>query len=802
MTKPDSDIDWNKTTWEGSRREQLRAWCALTLRERLLAVEEMAALSDRFAQMRAQGRMHYPTGKRKGDVGNKAEAGVRESARAYDQGTALNEIVLDGCTPTPLASYLKALGVLRLLSSKYPETRGLWRGDCFVLHTPLDRAGIERFFLEDYAPTPIMAPWNGGSGFYEKDNKSAVHAIQKSSDPRFDAYRICLSVAEQALADFDRSGSPKGDEKATLLYRVRGLIPDDVLCWFDASVSMSGDSARYPPLLGTGGNDGRLDFTNNFMQRLLDVLVERDGKDRVTSRQWLAMALFAEAAPGLSKSAIGQFSPGQAGGPNASVGFDADAAINPWDFVLMIEGTLPFASAAVRRNADDPLGVMSYPFTVRSVSAGCGNLGDGDAANARGELWMPLWQQPAGYEEIRALMTEGRVALGKKSAKHALDFVRAVHRMGAYRGVKSFQRFGLLMRSGKAYLATPLSRIEVSEEPQSRWLDDLDSHRWLEGFRRFTHGDNVANRFRVLRKRLEDSLFALSGREPSKAEAQALLALLGEIQIALSSSSKAMESVNPIPRLSDRWVQAADDNTAAFRIAKALAGLRGTSEQPLPMRAQLFPVHRRFAQWMTPEASEGARIHTDHKGRLIDTLHALLQRRLWLTNKLEINDKPLGSATGATAEDVIAFLRDDRMDQRIAALLAGLSLCEVPLDIDHSAGDGALPAAFGLLKLALTPDQTFRALDWLGAHDRLPLPTGMLAQLKAGNQSNRAVQIAWRRLHSSGLTPVFSSNALPKLSPVDSNRAAAALLIPLRFGATGMLARQVLNKPERDADTA
>lgn len=54
--RDDDSIDWSKTTWEGSRREQLRRWRALSLRERLLAVEEMAELSERLAAMREQRR--------------------------------------------------------------------------------------------------------------------------------------------------------------------------------------------------------------------------------------------------------------------------------------------------------------------------------------------------------------------------------------------------------------------------------------------------------------------------------------------------------------------------------------------------------------------------------------------------------------------------------------------------------------------------------------------------------------------------------------------------------------------------
>lgn len=703
-----------------------------------------------------------------------------------------DDIVLDGCTPTPLANYLKALGVLRLLSVRDPQVRGFWHGDRFVLRTVLDRAAIERFFLHEYEPTPIMAPWNGGSGFYEKDNKTALETIQRTQDSRFKNYQLCLDVAERALAGMDRSASPKGSDKTALLARIRGQLPDDALSWFDGSVLLSGDSANYPPLLGTGGNDGRLDFTNNFMQRLIDILPSEQTEKLQTTQHWLATALFAETAPGLVKNAIGQFSPGQAGGPNASVGFEADAAINPWDFVLMIEGTQLFAAATVRRNADEPAGVLSYPFTVRALGAGSGSLGEGDTATARGELWMPFWSQPATYGEIRALMAEGRVALGKKPARDALDFVRSVQHLGGYRGVESFQRFGILMRSGKAYLATPLSRVEVSDQRQSRWLDELDRNHWLDRFRQFSRGDNVANRFLMLRKRLEDSLFALSGREPSKAEAQSLLILLGKIQSILSKSSKAHEAVRPIPRLSERWVVAADDGTPAFRIAKALAGLRGVGDDPLPLRAQLFPVQRKYDEWMTPDANEKVRICTGEKGRLIDTLRTLLERRLWLAEKLEMRDKPFNSATGATLEDINAFLRDDAMDERIATLLPGLSLCEIPRDIERGSGPGAVPAAFALLKLSLTPDRTLQSLGLLPENNRLPVPAGMLAQLAAGNHGNRALHAAWRRLRASGLTPAVSLDALPAERSLSPQRASATLLIPLRYSATAALARDVL----------
>lgn len=44
--------DRSNATWEGSRRAQLRAALALSVRERLLAMEEFGELSEKLAMMR------------------------------------------------------------------------------------------------------------------------------------------------------------------------------------------------------------------------------------------------------------------------------------------------------------------------------------------------------------------------------------------------------------------------------------------------------------------------------------------------------------------------------------------------------------------------------------------------------------------------------------------------------------------------------------------------------------------------------------------------------------------------------
>ena len=58
MTKKDplDSFAWSLTTWEGSRRGQLRRWAQLTLEEIVRAQEEIAELNGRLADMRRQTR--------------------------------------------------------------------------------------------------------------------------------------------------------------------------------------------------------------------------------------------------------------------------------------------------------------------------------------------------------------------------------------------------------------------------------------------------------------------------------------------------------------------------------------------------------------------------------------------------------------------------------------------------------------------------------------------------------------------------------------------------------------------------
>lgn len=55
----------------------------------------------------------------------------------------MTDILLEGCTSRPLASYLKALGILRLVGEQRDaHACGAWRNGCFVLSSSLDRKAL------------------------------------------------------------------------------------------------------------------------------------------------------------------------------------------------------------------------------------------------------------------------------------------------------------------------------------------------------------------------------------------------------------------------------------------------------------------------------------------------------------------------------------------------------------------------------------------------------------------------------------------------------------------------------------
>lgn len=710
-----------------------------------------------------------------------------------------SRIPLNGLQSTPISGYLGALGVLRLVSEQAdPEATGHWRSGVFVLKSQLDARELESFFLERYAPTPLLAPWNGGSGFYPKDKgafEKGLDPIERGKAERFSEYRKAIDRCRQGILALHLDGKPDVEtgEKDELLRWLRGHLDDQHLFWLESSVLMTADGSKYPPLLGSGGNDGRLEFSANFMRCLVQLFDPETGAARSKSVGLLRQAAFEEVEHGLGSGAIGQFAPGSAGGVNATTGFEGDALTNPWQLVLAMEGAVGLSSVAVRRYESDTEGALSFPFTVRASGVGYGSADDADISTARAEIWFPLWTNPTSYSEVHTLFAEGRATVGGRRARNGVDFYRAIATLGTDRGIKSFERYGLLRRNGLAYLAIPTERVEVQHRPGAAVLADIDQ--FLDRFRSRAGSESPPAVGRLL-QRLDTAVVEVCRRDDSSSREAVndLLIVLGEVEIELARRPRFVQSdrgsLQPVPRLNPRlWLPRVNDAGPEFELARALASIGGApwtarseprdgptedpaTQRALPMREYLAPVscRGRRVSW----AFEVRRAVSRATRPLEDNLIAILTRLIF--EQESDGGLQLAAARSASLEAVTAFLRREVDDRRLFALLRGLSLLDWGRAGHRTSGtarpqDVSAPdALYGLLKLCFagftSPHSNFP--------DAIPMDPRILRNAARGH-SQHATELAARRLRGSGRAPAVYQIAA---EPSTTRRAAAALTIP------------------------
>ena len=766
-------------------------------------------------------------------------------------------LTLHGCSPTPLASYLKALGVLRLLSSGTnsvtgepadPSVRGWWEDERFHLRTTLGRGGVVDFFLNDYAPSPVIAPWNGGSGFYPKDNKDGFGPLVSGPvAERFQPFATAIQSASETLQFLDLSVRPTGDSKATLVAMLRARLPESALPWLDAALVLSGEGLRFPQLLGTGGNDGRLDFTNNLMRRLfsqstpLGIFNASSGEPSTASARLLDSVLFAAPVHELTGAAVGQFSPGGAGGPNATTGYEGAPTVNPWDYVVMLEGAATFACAATRRYQSNAMARASFPFTVAASGAGWGGIEAADESEARAEFWAPLWTRPARFCEIEALFGEGRAVMNGQTASDGLDFARALATLGVSRGFSEFQRYGFFKRAGKNHYAAAIGRRRAESSPGAELMADMDTGGWLRRVRRYGRDVNQPASVRNAVKALEDSSFALLAPDCTRTSICAVLETIGRLGEWLRDSPKGREIVPPPPLLSRSWLRRADDGSPEFRVAAALAGLgipspgsgsdsghpdaNSWNSQAPPMAAHFAPLTNGSGegferatffqgQWLRKRrawasSNRPPTVVWGH-GELVANMIAVLERRLVETPIRGLADKPLESASFARLSDVMAFLTGDLDDARCSALLSGMVWAQPAWlpghDMDSTPVRAAAPFAYTALKPVFSTNEALRRSGAIPTEGSIPTPPGLIGQLRAGGRTrdgravDHAVRTAFSRARSSGLPspydPIQSSVGVSTLRSgrigvgVQPDRLAAAMLIPISDrGLTSLLRR-------------
>lgn len=728
------------------------------------------------------------------------------------------DLILGGCAPAPLAHYLKAIGILRLVDEQLDvNARGYWRGDEFRLRTTKTTNELLDFFLDKYHPTPAVAPWNAGSGFYFREEKSnevdeaghrkktgkrnvataatqIVDSVLKSGTTRLTDYRAAVLAAKNVVVGSGLEKAPSEEQKTELIIRARNGLPDSAIAWIDAAVVLTSEKPWFPPLLGTGGNDGNADFSSNFMQRLSDVFDFSEGKSTELSPAWLENALFGTPTDGLLRNKVsGQFLPSATGGTNAEAGFDSKSMINPWDSIFLIEGALLFAASSSKRFGSHAKGGMAYPFGVKPAGVGYGSASAKDE-DGRPEIWLPLWNKPAKATELSVLFSEGRAQVGKRNARNGVDFARAVAGLGIDRGISAFERYGFQERNGMAYFAVPLGKFEAVRQPQVDLVNEIDG--WL---REISWKMKTTEEQRAVRN-VEEAIIELC-RMRRAARMQAVLVALGQCEKAIAKRATKKEPKDicrPVPLLSPRWLKETNDGTQEFRIAAALASVYGRYKDKdghvrvVPLRSQLEPV--RLGQygpyWDKTLEKEVAWT----EGGLLKSMNAILAHRLKRMEQSGYDCFSDSSVISVNLPDLVRFL-EGRIDYgKIESLLWGLCLIDwskerAEYDIDSCLDNTRLfpGAGFALVKLCFSYVKM--------GEIRVPLVPEIFRRMGSGN-GGAAIQLAARRLRASGFKLMASESfSVPKSQ---QDKAVAALLLPLGNKEMEMLAARVATVENED----
>lgn len=803
-----------------------------------------------------------------------------------------HDLALSGCTPEPLMAYLKALGVLRLLSEqqKDPDARGWWQNDVFWMRSPLlfkdapteeaKQSALCLFFLESYKPTPIVAPWNAGSGFYLKwDEKKrsfkareasdVVSKIECSTTPRLQPYRDQILAIKKALQWRAKSVDPakqimgvrakgakerwskkktdedvkklldsqmlfsagdttyaleKVDKDELLGYTRSSLVNDEAIEWIDAAfVIRTGQkkNRKEAPLLGSGGNIGNSDFSARFMEMLNQCVPLNDaGRPTKEAMALLRGALFGGPTAGLYSLAVDQFDPGRAGGANMHQGLEAGPRLNPWDYILMIEGTLVLQGASSKR-----LGCNSsasvFPFAVESTPAGFASSG---LDKTRDEQWLPLWERACTAGEIRALLAEGRSEVGGRSARNGVEFAQAAASLGVDRGIKQFVRIQYQARFGDNYLANTLGRVDVVARQSIDLLREADP--WLNRFRSACFAKNAPPRFATCLRHIDSAVFEFCkyGGAPLF---QRILVSLGAAERALSTAERFRDAKNllPLAGLSPAWMQAGNDESPEFVVARAIASVHDSDAKIGRLRANLEPVvvgHKKTGEWYANWAKKDRAIAWNAADLAVN-LASVLQRRLMDGARAGCDRLPLASRFSVPLETVAAFVAGELDDERIEELIWGLMLIndEGYRKRDRGrADDLSVPPAYALLKLLFLsrPLVIERGAHGTFSARLLPdderggvviRPEPAIVPLLGGGRLGEACAIAMRRLRASGLdpmpTPIRGHHArdgdwreLDRMggSGIDPLRLAAALLIPISDDSVSRLVYLIIRGDE------
>lgn len=267
------------------------------------------------------------------------------------------------------------LGLLRIATQMDPTVRGVWEDDSTMHLVRKGSIADERdYLLRRWAPTPVVSPWN--SPF---DGAAEYRALRCAKSDRLADYHAAIVAGEAA----------RGRNKIDLIRAYRATAPEAALDWVDACLREDARGAlRYHWLLGSGGNDVRLDFSRNYMRATVAVIDPDTGLptgEAETTLDWLLAGDSPRLAARVTEIKGGQFFGG--------------STVLPWQWLLAIEGCMAIGRVGLWHLADG----ADFPGQADLTAAGMTAASSEDEMYGA-EFWWPIWREPLALLEVEELL--------------------------------------------------------------------------------------------------------------------------------------------------------------------------------------------------------------------------------------------------------------------------------------------------------------------------------------------------------------------------------------------------------------
>lgn len=333
-------------------------------------------------------------------------------------------LALPGLSPDSLGSYLASLGLLRVLSRKWPSTRIAWRDE--VLQVVAGPTSLDKLL----------------------DELVRIASTQSDSD----VSKREWNQYDKAWSDDQKKGTKAKSGAPLALWQTKA--PEAQIQFF-AAHAVPHARVSFNPLLGSGGNAGRRDFAAGW-RKAVDALAAppkaargRGNKARVSAgaevaderRTALRALLRGEPTTWMvEKLAAGSWFSEATKLYNSGQSTAREGQISPWAMALACEGLAFLAGGASRRlGARSARAVGAFPFVTQPIAASA----EKEADRLRGELWTPIWSRPMSLAEASSLFSRGRAELRGRGALTPAAFATAIRKRGVDGGVSEFRRFTL-----------------------------------------------------------------------------------------------------------------------------------------------------------------------------------------------------------------------------------------------------------------------------------------------------------------------------------------------------------------------